>query len=165
VDAAGHVLTNHHVVAGAARVTVELLGGARAPAQVVATDPASDLAVLRIQATVGAAALGDSGAVAPGEPVIAIGSPFGLEHTVTAGVVSAVGREVGPGQGQAPIPGLIQTDAALNPGSSGGPLINAAGEVIGITTMGASQLRGVVGVGFAVPINAARRLLVQAAGG
>jgi S1-C subfamily serine protease len=143
-DASGRVVTNYHVVAGATRVTLELLDGTRVPARVVATDPANDLAVLAAEIPAGAGAvatLGDSDAVAPGEPVIAIGSP----------------------RGRGPIRGLIQTDAAINPGNSGGPLFNAAGEVIGINTLGASPVQGSVGVAFAVPVNAAKRLLAQAA--
>jgi S1-C subfamily serine protease len=164
VDGSGHVITNNHVVAGASRVTLELLDGTRVPAQVATTDPANDLAVLK--ATIPAdklsvARLGDSDAVAPGESVVAIGSPFGFEHTITAGIVSAVNREFGGSRRRSAIPGLIQTDAAVNPGNSGGPLFNAAGEVIGVNSMGVSPVQGSVGVSFAVPINAAKRLLAQ----
>ena len=97
--------------------------------------------------------------------MLAIGSPFGFEHTITAGIVSAVDREFGGSRTRSPIRGLIQTDAAINPGNSGGPLFNAAGEVIGINSMGAGPVQGSVGVGFAVPVNAAKRLLAQVAAG
>ncbi len=170
VDTEGHVVTNNHVVAGASRVTVELLDGSRVPAQVLATDPANDLAVLKADIPadkLAVARLGDSDAVTPGEPVVAIGSPFGFEHTITAGIVSAVDRQFGGARGRGPLQGLIQTDAAINPGNSGGPLFNAAGEVIGVNTMGISGARGgqgSVGVSFAVPVNAAKALLAQVRG-
>jgi putative serine protease PepD len=163
IDARGHVVTNNHVVRGAARVTLSLLDGTSYPAQLVASDAANDLAVLRAPIPADrlvVARLGDSDAVQPGEPAVAVGSPFGFEHSITAGIVSAVDRRSG---GRQPITGLIQTDAAVNPGNSGGPLVNAAGEVIGIATMGVSPVRGSVGVGFAVPINAAKHLIEQAA--
>jgi putative serine protease PepD len=164
VDARGHVVTNHHVVRGAARVTLSLLDGTSFPAQVVATDAANDLALLRAaipEEKLVVVRLGDSDAVQPGEPAVAVGSPFGFEHSITAGIVSAVDRRSG---GRQPITGLIQTDAAVNPGNSGGPLVNAAGVVIGITTMGVSPVRGSVGVGLAVPINVAKPLIDRAAG-
>jgi S1-C subfamily serine protease len=161
VDAQGHVLTNYHVVDGASRVTVILQDGTRVTAEVVGTDPGGDLALLK--ATIPAdklsiAALGDSDAVEPGDPAVAIGTPFGLEHTITAGIISAVDREFGAAAGR-PMRGLIQTDAPINPGNSGGPLLNGRGEVIGITTAIESPVRGSVGIGFAIPINAAKQLL------
>jgi putative serine protease PepD len=164
-DDQGHVITNNHVVAGASRVTIERPDGSRVAARVVATDPANDLAVLRAEIPAGGPAvarLGNSDTVTPGEPVVAIGSPFGFEQTVTAGIVSAVDREFGGSRTRSAIRGLIQTDTAINPGNSGGPLFNAAGEVIGVNTLGVSQSGGSVGVNFAVPINAAKRLLAQA---
>jgi putative serine protease PepD len=166
VDESGHVITNNHVVAGASRVTLELLDGTRVPARVATTDPANDLAVLKATIPAGklvVARLGDSDTVTPGEPAIAIGSPFGFEHTITTGIVSAVNREYGGSRRSAAIPGLIQTDAAVNPGNSGGPLFNATGEVIGVNSMGVSPIQGSVGVSFAVPINAAKRLLARVA--
>ena len=165
VDDRSHVITNNHVVAGAQRVTLHLLDGTTVPATVVVTDAANDLAVLRAgipprqRAVV---TLGDSDAVSPGETVIAMGSPFGFEHSITSGIVSAVGRELGGGRRRAAITGLIQTDASINPGNSGGPLFNAAGQVIGVNTMGVGPNSGSVGVNFAVPINAAKRLREQA---
>jgi putative serine protease PepD len=164
VDDKGHVVTNNHVVAGSSRVSLLLLDGTSVPAQVVATDAQNDLAVLKAtlpQGKVAVAALGDSDTVTPGEAVIAVGNPFGFENSVTAGIVSAVDRQYGGGRGRSGIAGLIQTDTSINPGNSGGPLFNSAGEVIGITTMGVSPVRGSVGVAFAVPVNAAKRLLTQ----
>jgi putative serine protease PepD len=165
VDDRSHVITNNHVVDGAQRVTLHLLDGTTVPATVVATDATNDLAVLRVGLTSKQRAvvkLGDSDHVNPGETVIAMGSPFGFEHSITSGIVSAVGRELGGGRRRAAITGLIQTDASINPGNSGGPLFNAAGEVIGVNTMGVGPNSGSVGVNFAVPINAAKRLLEQA---
>jgi S1-C subfamily serine protease len=161
VDAQGHILTNNHVVDGASQVTIVLQDGSRVTAQVVGSDPGSDLALLK--ASIPAeklriAALGDSDAVEPGDPAIAIGTPFGLDHTITAGIISAVDREFGAAGGR-PMRGLIQTDAPINPGNSGGPLLNAKGEVIGITTAIESPVPGSVGIGFAIPINAAKQLL------
>jgi putative serine protease PepD len=167
VDDRAHVITNNHVVQGATRVTLHLLDGTTVPARVISTDAANDLAVVRAdipaekRATV---KLGNSDAVNPGEVVIAMGSPFGFEHSITSGIVSAVDRQLGGSRRGAAITGLIQTDAAINPGNSGGPLFNAAGEVIGVNTMGVGPNAGSVGVNFAVPINAAKRLLATAAG-
>jgi S1-C subfamily serine protease len=165
-DDQGHVITNYHVVRGATRISVRLLDGTRVSAEVVVTDPANDLAVLRAAIPDGkktAVPLGDSDSVVPGEPAIAIGNPFGLEHSITAGIVSAVDRSYGR-TSSGPIRGLIQTDAPVNPGNSGGPLLNAGGEVIGINSMGASPVSGNVGVAFAIPVNAAKRLLAQVDG-
>jgi putative serine protease PepD len=162
VDDKGHVVTNNHVVAGSSRVTLLLLDGTSVPAQVVATDAQNDLAVLKAafpEGKVAVATLGDSDTVTTGEAVIAVGNPFGFENSVTAGIVSAVDRQYGGSRGRSGIEGLIQTDTSINPGNSGGPLFNSAGEVIGINTMGVSPVRGSVGVAFAVPVNAAKRLL------
>ena len=164
----GTIFTNFHVVSGADRLTVVLFDGTRLEAKVIGTDPGSDLAVLRANIPTdrtGIATLGDSDAVQPGQMAIAIGTPFGLDHTVTAGIISAVGREFGTTPGGRPARGLIQTDAPINPGNSGGPLFNAAGEVIGITTSIESPVRGSVGIGFAVPINRARMVLTQVRAG
>jgi putative serine protease PepD len=165
VDDRGHIVTNHHVVQGATQVNVQLRDGTSGGAQVVASDARNDLAVLRAAIPADrlkAVRLGDSDTVRPGEPAVALGSPFGFEHSITAGIVSAVDRESG---GRRPITGLIQTDAAINPGNSGGPLLNGSGEVIGVASMGVSPVRGSVGVGFAVPVNAVRHLLDQVPGG
>ncbi len=167
VDDRGHVITNNHVVQGATRVTLRLLDGTTLSATVVTTDAANDLAVLRADVPAGKltpARLGDSDTVQPGETAIAMGSPFGFEHSITAGIVSAVDREFGASRRRAAIAGLIQTDAAVNPGNSGGPLFNTRGEVVGVNSMGASPVNGSVGVSFAVPINAAKRLLAQVSG-
>jgi putative serine protease PepD len=160
---ASHIVTNYHVVEGADRVTIILADGTSVQATVVGSDPGSDLAVL--QATLpanktAAATLGDSDAIEPGDTAIAIGSPFGFDHTLTAGIISAVDRDFGTAAGR-PMRGLLQTDAPINPGNSGGPLFNAAGEVIGVTTSIESPVRGNVGIGFAIPINRVKQLLPQ----
>jgi putative serine protease PepD len=156
VDTDGHILTNNHVVEGARRVNVRFSDGTTREAEVLRTDTSNDLAVIRVDLPADSviAALGDSDAVQVGDPVVAIGNPFGLEQTVTQGIVSAVQREWGRGAS-----GLIQTDAPINPGNSGGPLLNANGDVIGINSMIASPVRGSVGIGFAIPSNTARELL------
>lgn len=164
VDRQGHILTNNHVIVGANRITVILSDGTQIPATVIGTDPSNDLAVLRADipsAKAAVAVLGDSEAVQPGDMAIAIGAPFGLDHSVTAGIISAVKRDwAGTGSGSR-LRGLIQTDAPVNPGNSGGPLLNAAGEVIGINNAIEGPIRGSVGIGFAIPINLAKRLLPQ----
>jgi S1-C subfamily serine protease len=149
----GYALTNHHVVAGASAIEAELADGRTLLADVVGIDPATDLALLRV-ASSGSfphAVLGDSNRVRVGDFALAIGSPFGLARTVTLGIVSALGRTLPGGAGRR-IEGVIQTDALLNPGNSGGPLVDARGEVIGINT--ALQL-GAQGICFAVPSNTA----------
>ncbi|MCU0491148.1 MAG: trypsin-like peptidase domain-containing protein [Chloroflexaceae bacterium] len=152
IDASGLVLTNNHVINGARSITLRFADGATRPASIVRTDPANDLAVLQVELPPGAtvAPMADSTGVQVGDVVVAIGNPFGLEQTVTQGIISAVQRS---GRN------LLQTDAPINPGNSGGPLLNANGEVIGINTSIASPVRGSVGIGFAVPINTAKQLL------
>jgi S1-C subfamily serine protease len=164
VDARGYILTNYHVIENARTVTVRFDNGATRPAQVTKTDAANDLALLKVDLPPGVpvATLGDSDEVKVGELAIAIGSPFGLSQTVTQGIVSATDRTYQPTGGPARR-GLIQTDAPINPGNSGGPLINAAGEVIGINSFNESPVQGSVGIGFAVPINTAKLLLPTAA--
>jgi serine protease Do len=152
----GFILTNYHVVAHSTRIKVQLADRREFPAKVVGRDPRTDIALIKIKApgNLPVVKLGDSGRLQPGDWVIAIGNPFGLGHTVTAGIVSAVGRIApGPLYGQ-----FIQTDASINPGNSGGPLINMAGEVIGINT--AIFARG-QGIGFAIPINLAKRIVAE----
>ena len=154
IDPQGHILTNLHVIKGADEITVRFYNKKEVAGKVVGTDAATDLAVIRIPPGDGlvAAKLGDSDKIEVGEWAIAIGSPFGLEQTVTVGVVSATGRsEVGI----APNENFIQTDASINPGNSGGPLLNAQGEVIGINT---AILSSGQGIGFAIPINTAQRV-------
>jgi S1-C subfamily serine protease len=165
VDTDGHILTNNHVVAGASRISVKLGDSETSyDAQTVGTDPATDLALLKIDAPsdqLDPLALGDSSKVAVGDPVVAIGNPFGLDRTVTSGIVSALQRQIQAPNGFS-ISNVIQTDAAINPGNSGGPLIDAAGQVIGVN----SQIEtagggGNVGIGFAIPINTARDVITQ----
>jgi serine protease Do len=162
VDKSGQVLTNYHVVAGASRVQVRFSSGDLRAAQIVGTDQGNDLALLKVDLSANAAVatLGDSDKVQVGDTAIAIGSPFGLENTVTQGIISAVHRDWQPDGGTLQR-NMIQTDAPINPGNSGGALLNANGEVIGITTAIESPVRGSVGVGFVVPINIAKQLLPQ----
>ncbi len=164
IDRDGHILTNRHVVEGATRIVVELRDGTTATAEVIGMDAGNDLAVIRADLPVESlspAVLGDSGLVRVGEPVFAIGNPFGLGFTVTSGIISGLGRESDGEPGGHRIRGVLQTDAAVNPGNSGGPLFNAAGEVIGINTALENPYgqRVFVGVGYAVPSNTALRYL------
>ena len=154
VDGSGIVLTNNHVVEGADTVTVKLADGREFKALEIKTDPESDLAVIRLADAddLPTAKLGDSDKLETGDWVIAIGNPFELETTVSAGIISGKGRELG-GIRRAQ---FLQTDAAINPGNSGGPLVNLAGEVVGINTAIASNSGGYQGIGFAIPINLAR---------
>ncbi len=152
----GYILTNNHVVAGADEIKVKLSDGREFKAMVKGTDEKLDLAVLKIDVKGGlpVAELGDSDSIQVGEWVMAIGNPFGLNQTVTAGIVSAMGRVIGSG----PYDDYIQTDASINPGNSGGPLFNADGKVIGINT---AIVAGGQGIGFAIPINMATAVLPQ----
>jgi S1-C subfamily serine protease len=166
IDTEGHIVTNNHVVEGASKVSVKLGSSDTShEAEVVGTDPATDVALLKIDVPGSQQhplSLGNSAEVEVGEPVVAIGNPFGLDRTVTAGIVSALQRQIQAPNGFA-ISHVIQTDAAINPGNSGGPLIDAEGRVIGINsqiqTGGGSG--GNVGIGFAVPINTAREVIQQ----
>jgi serine protease Do len=156
ISADGYILTNDHVVDGADEIKVRLSDGRNFTATVKGLDPKLDLALLKIEAgdKLPVARLGDSGALKVGEWVMAIGNPFGLEQTVTVGIVSAKGRVIGAG----PYDDFIQTDASINPGNSGGPLFNTAGEVVGINTAIVASGQG---IGFATPINAAKSILTQ----
>ncbi|NMC69948.1 MAG: Do family serine endopeptidase [Myxococcales bacterium] len=158
VDSEGLILTNAHVVQDASEITVQVSGGRNYPAEVVGVDEPTDLALLRITGAgrLAAATLGDSDAVEVGDWVLAIGNPFGLEHTVTTGIVSAKERRTGGPRER--YGNFLQTDASINPGNSGGPLFNLRGEVIGINT--AINAAG-QGIGFAIPSNMARAVLAQ----
>jgi putative serine protease PepD len=166
-DTAGHVITNYHVVQGATSLEVTLADGSTYDATVVGTDPSTDLAVLKVDAPsskLHPLALGDSSDVAVGDGVVAIGSPYGLEETVTSGIVSALGRTIESTNGYS-IPGTIQTDAAINHGNSGGPLLNLSGQVIGVTSQIESESGGNTGVGFAIPSNTVRSVVDQLVAG
>ncbi len=159
IDRRGYIVTNNHVVEGARRLEVVLYDGTKLPAQLVGTDPADDLAVVKItppKAGLTVATLGDSSKSQVGQEVLAIGNPLGITQTVTNGIISAVGRNVSEGQNGATIPNAIQTDAPINPGNSGGALVDLQGHVIGIPTLTAidPQFRTPAnGVGFAIPSN------------
>jgi S1-C subfamily serine protease len=162
IDDEGHIITNAHVVDGAKSVTVQLGDGDPQDAEIVGADPSTDIAVLKVDDTQGVnpLPLGDSSNVQVGDPVVAIGNPFGLDRTVTTGIVSALQRQIQAPNGFS-ISDVIQTDAAINPGNSGGPLIDAAGQVIGINSQIESQSGGNVGIGFAVPIKTAADVVSQ----
>jgi S1-C subfamily serine protease len=164
IDAEGHLATNSHVVEGATEIEVKLGSSEEThSAKVVGTDPATDVALLKVDAPddqLHPLALGDSSGVRVGDPVVAIGNPFGLDRTVTSGIVSAVQRQIEAPNGFS-ISQVIQTDAAINPGNSGGPLIDASGSVIGINAQIQTGTGGNVGIGFAIPINTAREVVRQ----
>jgi len=159
VSGDGYILTNNHVVADADEILVTLSDKKKYEAQIIGRDPKTDLALIKIKTenTIPAARLGDSDKLMVGDWVVAIGNPFGLGSTVTAGIVSAKGRVIGAG----PYDNFIQTDASINPGNSGGPLFNLNGEVIGVNTAIVSQSGGNVGIGFAIPINMAKSVMPQ----
>ncbi len=162
IDQKGYILTNAHVVGKAQKITVTLGNGVKSEAVLIGTDPASDLAVIRIPASLvpTVAVLGDSDSVRVGQKAIAIGNPFGLSQTLTTGIVSALNRELEHKDGGRLFE-LIQTDAAINPGNSGGPLLNSNGQVIGINTAIFSVTGGYQGIGFAIPVNRAREVAAQ----
>lgn len=157
----GYIVTNNHVVDGASKVEVTLNNNKTYPATVVGTDPATDVAILKIDATgLPVVPFGDSDKLRLGQWVIAIGSPYDLRSTITAGIVSAKGRQMqhGPGESQFKIESFIQTDAAVNPGNSGGALVNQKGELVGVNTAIVSQTGSFTGYSFAVPSNIVRRI-------
>jgi len=159
VSGDGYILTNNHVVADADEILVTLSDKKKYEAQIIGRDTKTDLALIKIKTenTIPSARLGDSDKLMVGDWVVAIGNPFGLGSTVTAGIVSAKGRVIGAG----PYDNFIQTDASINPGNSGGPLFNLNGEVIGVNTAIVSQSGGNVGIGFAIPINMAKSVMPQ----
>jgi len=172
ISSDGYVVTNNHVVADFDKIDVVFLDGAKLPAKVVGRDPATDVALLKVESSrsLPSLPLGDSDRTRPGDWVVAIGNPFGLENTVTAGIVSAKHRRTGQNEGGPRYADFIQTDAAINPGNSGGPLLNLSGEVIGINTMilspgsgnpFGSGMAGNVGIGLAIPVNMAKSVLPQ----
>jgi Do/DeqQ family serine protease len=159
VSAGGYVLTNHHVVEGADEIEVALHDGKKLLAKVVGSDPETDLAVLRVSAeNLPAISFGSSEALRVGDVVLAIGNPFNFGHTVTSGIVSALGRS---GLGMATFENFIQTDAAINPGNSGGALIDAGGNLVGVNTLIISPTGGAAGIGFAIPVSTAKMVLEQ----
>jgi S1-C subfamily serine protease len=164
IDKAGHIVTNYHVIEGANEVAVNFSADDRVRAKVVGSDPSTDIAVLRVDTparALSSLALGNSESVRVGDPAIAIGNPFGLERTVTAGIVSALQRELQSQEGGFAIDRVIQTDAPINQGNSGGPLLNARGEVIGVNSAIFSPSGGNVGIGFAIPINTVRDVVAE----
>ncbi len=157
----GHILTNNHVVANAQKLTVTLADGSEREGTVVGSDPENDLAIIKIDPRgkkLVTIPFGNSGDLLVGNKVLAIGNPFGLERTLTTGIVSGLGRPIRVNQNYV-IREMIQTDAAINPGNSGGPLLNTRGELVGINTMIYSPSGGSVGIGFAVPIDIAKRVV------
>ena len=161
-----HIVTNHHVVNGADEITVVFENGAQFEAGIIGSDPDSDLAVLglvnnNVMTAPPSTPLGDSSKVRPGHVAVAIGSPFGQEFTITSGIISAIGRTIQSGNSQFSIPRVIQTDAPINPGNSGGPLLNRTGEVIGVNTQIISRSGSSSGIGFAVPINTAKKVIPE----
>jgi S1-C subfamily serine protease len=163
VDRDGYIVTNYHVIQDSQEIKVNFSGDDRVPAKIVGSDPSTDLAVLKIDAQARALTplpLGNSEAVRVGDAVVAIGNPFGLERSVTAGIVSALQRDLTAPNGFT-IDKVIQTDAPINRGNSGGPLLNAQGEVIGVNSQIESETGGNVGIGFAVPVNTVREVVAQ----
>jgi len=157
IDKRGYLLTNYHVIVRASKITIILADSREFAAELVGADPKSDLAILKVltDEQLPVAQMGKSSDLMIGEPVIAIGNPFGLSHTITTGVISALNRSIRVSEGQISR-GLIQTDAPINPGNSGGPLINILGDIIGINT---AIYRDAEGIGFAIPIDKVKRII------
>ena len=163
IDTKGHILTNHHVVANAQKLEVTLADGSKWPAKLVGSDPDNDLAVIKIEVPkekLKVIPMGDSKNLKIGQKVLAIGNPFGLQRTLTTGIVSSLGRTIRSEVGTL-IEDVIQTDAAINPGNSGGPLLNSEGEIVGINSAIISPTGGSVGIGFAIPVNTAKRVVPE----
>ena len=160
-DSKGNVVTNYHVIANASSLNVTLSDGSSFPAKVVGSEPNKDIAVVRIQAPkLKAVHVGSSDKLIVGQKVLAIGNPFGLDQTLTVGIVSALGRQISSTT-QRTISDVIQTDAAINPGNSGGPLIDSQGRVIGVNTAIVSPSGAYAGIGFAVPVNTVKSIVPQ----
>ena len=163
IDAEGHILTNYHVIEGAEKLTVSLGGDKVYPAKVIGGDPDTDLAVIQItppQQGLTIVPFGDSDKLTVGQKVLAIGNPFGLDRTLTTGIISGLQRPI-RARNDRVIEGAIQTDASINPGNSGGPLLDKFGKMIGINSQILSPAGGSVGVGFAIPVSIARRIVPQ----
>ena len=163
IDRQGHILTNNHVIEGASKLTVSLGGDKVYPARVIGRDPDTDLAVIKIDPPaegLTVVPLGDSDRLAVGQKVLAIGNPFGLDRTLTTGIISGLQRPIRARNGR-PIDAAIQTDASINQGNSGGPLLDKFGRMIGINSQILTPSGGSVGVGFAVPVNTAKRVIPQ----
>jgi len=160
-DQEGHVITNYHVIEGAEELEVTLADGTVVPAKIVGADPYNDLAILKIDVSpdkLHPVELGSSADLQVGQRAIAIGNPFGLDRTLTTGVISSLGRVI-ERENDRPLAEVIQTDAAINPGNSGGPLLNSLGQVIGVNTAIQSPSGGSVGIGFAVPVDTVKRVV------
>ena len=163
IDAQGHILTNYHVIEATQKLNVSLGGAKTYPAEIVGSDPDTDLAVIKItppQEGLTIIQFSDSDKLVVGQKVLAIGNPFGLDRTLTTGVISGLQRPI-RGRNNRPIEGAIQTDASINPGNSGGPLLDKYGKMIGINSQIYSRTGGSVGVGFAIPVNIAQRIVPQ----
>ncbi len=163
IDTKGHILTNHHVVANAQKLEVTLADGSKWPAKLIGSDPDNDLAVIKIDAPkekLKVISMGDSKSLRIGQKVLAIGNPFGLQRTLTTGIISSLGRTIRSEVGTL-IEDVIQTDAAINPGNSGGPLLNSEGEIVGINSAIISPTGGSVGIGFAIPVITAKRVVPE----
>lgn len=160
IDKKGYILTNNHVIRDSERLEITLADGSRWPGELVGADPQTDLAVIKVNAPperLTAIPMGNSDGLRPGQKVLAIGNPFGLERTLTAGIISSVRKNIRAGDLE--MDEVIQIDAAINPGNSGGPLLNSEGKMVGINTAIFTPSGGSVGIGFAIPINTAKRIL------
>lgn len=162
IDKQGHILTNFHVVQRADKLEVSLANNHKYPARLIDADPDNDLAVIKIEATrenLTTIPLGESKSLRVGQKVLAIGNPFGLDRTLTTGIISGLARPIRSEMTGKLIEGVVQTDAAINPGNSGGPLLNSRGQMIGVNTLIYSPSGGSVGIGFAVPVDTAKRII------